>query len=174
MASGFDTSNVSDILAFLSESDDDSDLAADSDIVLDATEEVLQSSESDIYDERDSLFSGNGGKEDDEPGPSSRFTGTGRASMAAEVSDEDGEVSGMDDGGSDSDVESDGKCPPSKRAKCAKRIKGNQSENGVQILPTQRNLSKFLMIQLVGFSQNTSYQKMHLKLITSPIFSMVK
>ena len=78
MASGFDTSNVSDILAFLSESDDDSDLAADSDIVLDATEEVLQSSESDIYDERDSLFSGNGGKEDDEPGPSSRFTGTGR------------------------------------------------------------------------------------------------
>ena len=47
MASGFETSNISDFLSFLSESDDDSD----SDILLDPEEEVLHSSELDICDE---------------------------------------------------------------------------------------------------------------------------
>ena len=126
MASGFETSNISDFLSFLSKSNDDSDLAADSDILLDAVEEVLHSSESDICDERNGSSRDDGSWDDDEPSPSSRFTTTdwvSKASTVAKVSDEGDRENGRDDGGSDSDVESDGECPPPKRAKCAKRDK---------------------------------------------------
>ena len=127
MASGFKMSNISDILLFMSESDDDSDSAADSDILRDAEEEVLHSSELDIYDKRNGFSRNDSSWDDDELGPSSHFTTTNwvsKANMAAEVSDEGKGESGRDDGGSDSDIKSDGECLPPKRAKCTKKGKG--------------------------------------------------
>ena len=121
-------SNISDFLSFLSETD----------ILFDAKEEVLHSSELDICDEHNGSWCNDGSWDDDEAGPSSRFMTTDRASKAskaAEVSGEGKGESGRDDGGSDSI----GKCSPSKHVKCAKRVKGNRRPNGVQILLSHWN-----------------------------------
>ena len=123
MASGFETSNISDFLAFLSESVHDSDSAADSEIILDAGRDVLHLSESDSYDDF-TVLSNSNCVDNNEPSPSTRCMCEDQAKTASrevEVSDGETEESARDNGSSDRDTNGDGECPPPMRAKCAKR-----------------------------------------------------